>query len=67
MVQVKKNNTQSAQSLHGLHSLQSVFQHDREWGHENSKSKITKDYHKIPKISPSKYKPPKLVTQKTLR
>ena len=24
-------------------------------------------YHKIPKISPSKYKPPKLVTQKTLR
>ena len=24
-------------------------------------------YHKIPKISPSVYKPPKLVTQKTLR
>ena len=24
-------------------------------------------YRKIPKISPSKYKPPKLVTQKTLR
>ena len=24
-------------------------------------------YHKIPKISPSMYKPPKLVTQKTLR
>ena len=24
-------------------------------------------YRKIPKISPSKYKPPKIVTQKTLR
>ena len=24
-------------------------------------------YRKIPKLSPSKYKPPKLVTQKTLR
>ena len=25
------------------------------------------NYRKIPKISPSKYKPPKLVTRKTLR
>ena len=24
-------------------------------------------YHKIPKIGPSMYKPPKLITQKTLR
>ena len=28
---------------------------------------VVKSYRKIPKISPSKYKPPKLVTQKTLR
>ena len=28
---------------------------------------IIEEYRKIPKISPSKYKPPKPVTQKTLR
>ena len=32
-----------------------------------AKPKYLVDYHKIPKISPSKYKPPKPVTQKNLR
>ena len=30
-------------------------------------TQANEEYRKIPKISPSKYKPPKLVTQKTLR
>ena len=38
----------------GLHQQNNHFAHDV-------------SYRKIPKISPSKYKPPKLVTQKTLR
>ena len=34
---------------------------------EQVKQGSVSEYRKIPKISPSKYKPPKLVTQKNLR
>ena len=42
-----------------------------EFREQNCKDKVTRFrfvmYRKIPKISPSKYKPPKIVTQKTVR